>query len=227
MYRSALSTLQKHRALFDHRVARTFRDQALISARCDSFTGHFRPITQMRTKPSICPVPVRRRFSDIGRGTDLLADSLAFGDRRKIVLDAYYPTGFDVIGLLDNSTGGSSLSGEDEEERVKSDTLHMNGSIIAFPHSCFLWDVNEPKDVTVESLSLVVLHKPAVEFLFIGSNKPLPPRALNKIRTEFKPRGIIVEQLDLTNAMGTFNILNGEDRRVAVALMMDENMGRE
>eukprot|EP00566_Odontella_aurita_P022901 CAMPEP_0113550266 /NCGR_PEP_ID=MMETSP0015_2-20120614/13890_1 /TAXON_ID=2838 /ORGANISM="Odontella" /LENGTH=131 /DNA_ID=CAMNT_0000451061 /DNA_START=443 /DNA_END=838 /DNA_ORIENTATION=- /assembly_acc=CAM_ASM_000160 len=129
--------------------------------------------------------------------------------------------------MLDNSSRETSLAAEDEEERVKSDTLHMNGSIIAFPHSCFLWNVKEPKDVTAESLAMVVLCKPAVEFLFIGSNRPLPPRELNKIKREFKPRGIIVEQLDLTNAMGTFNILNGEDRRVAVALIMDPSMGKD
>ena len=32
-----------------------------------------------------------------------------------------------------------------------------------------------------------------------------------------------MEQMDVTNAMGTFNILNGEDRRVAVALVVNVN----
>jgi uncharacterized protein len=30
--------------------------------------------------------------------------------------------------------------------------------------------------------------------------------------------------MDLTNAMGTFNILNGEDRMVAVALILPSDM---
>uniref|UniRef100_A0A7R9WDE9 NADH dehydrogenase [ubiquinone] 1 alpha subcomplex assembly factor 3 n=1 Tax=Pseudictyota dubia TaxID=2749911 RepID=A0A7R9WDE9_9STRA len=223
MPRYALSSLQKHRILLDRWIPHILPSPKLISRRCDYFAP-FRAICPLGS--SLVPrIQTGRCFSGIRGGTDLLEDSLAFGDRRKIILDSYYPTGFDVIGMLEKPTAGASLAGEDEEDRVKSDTLHMNGSIIAFPHSCFLWKVSEPKDVTVDTLSLVVLHKPAVEFLFIGSNKPLPPRELNKIKKDFKPRGIIVEQLDLTNAMGTFNILNGEDRRVAVALIIDPNMG--
>jgi uncharacterized protein len=33
-------------------------------------------------------------------------------------------------------------------------------------------------------------------------------------------RHIVVEQMDIMNAMGTFNVLNGEDRRIAVALLV-------
>ena len=31
------------------------------------------------------------------------------------------------------------------------------------------------------------------------------------------------EQMDIMNAMGTFNILNGEDRRVSCMLVIDPN----
>ena len=112
---------------------------------------------------------------------------------------------------------------EDEEDDAseRPQILHMNGSILVFPHSCFLWKVSEPKDVTLESLAAVILHEPDIEFLFIGSDKPLPPRELNRIKREMRKRDMVVEQLDVTNAMGTFNILNGEDRRVAVALVLD------
>ena len=51
----------------------------------------------------------------------------------------------------------------------------------------------------------------------------MPPRELNRIKKEFR-RGehhVIVEQMDVMNAMGTFNILNGEDRRVACVLVLD------
>lgn len=164
----------------------------------------------------------RRCMSDIGRGTDLLADSLAFGEKRKVILDAYAPTGFDVLGTLERPTYSNiQQDPKENEQESQSNVVHMNGSIIAFPHACFLWNARGPKDVTLESLSAVMLHKPAIEFLFIGCSKTIPPRELNKIKRELKQKGIVVEQLDLTNAMGTFNILNGEDRRVAVALVMD------
>ena len=97
----------------------------------------------------------------------------------------------------------------------------MNGSIIAFPDACFLWNVTTPKEVTLESLALIRLYKPTVEYLFIGCETPLPPRELNKIKKELRKKDIVVEQMDIMNAMGTFNILNGEDRRVACVLVID------
>lgn len=142
----------------------------------------------------------RRALSQIPRGgADLLGpEALAVGENpdglRKIVLDSYMPTGFDVMGMLDHA---QEFDDDNDESLKKSPTLHMNGSMIAFPTSCFLWDVAGPKDVTLESLSLVLLREPSVEFLFIGCNHPLPPRELNKIRREMKERGIVVEQLDL------------------------------
>ena len=105
----------------------------------------------------------------------------------------------------------------------KPQNMLMNSSIIAFPNSCFLWNnITKPKDVTLESLSIVQILKPSIEYLFIGCDDPLPPRELNKIKKALKEKSnIVVEQMDVMNAMGTFNILNGEDRRVAVALVAD------
>jgi len=158
----------------------------------------------------------RKYLSSITRGQDLLADSLAFGARRKIILDSYSPTGFDVHGVL------PKVDNVDEQEtKDTNQILHMNGSIIAFPHSCYLWNVSKPKDVTLESLAITMLHNPSLEYLFIGSDIPLPPRELNRIRKELRNKNIVVEQLDISNSMGTFNILNGEDRRVAAALVID------
>uniref|UniRef100_A0A7S2SGE9 NADH dehydrogenase [ubiquinone] 1 alpha subcomplex assembly factor 3 n=1 Tax=Eucampia antarctica TaxID=49252 RepID=A0A7S2SGE9_9STRA len=159
-----------------------------------------------------------RDFSSISRGHDLLADSLRSGSRRKIILDGFAPTGFDVVNMLHYPKPKES----DDEKQEQLHMTHMNGSIIAFPNSCFLWNVSRPKDVTLESLSVVLLHSPEIEFLFIGSDTPLPPRELNRLKKKLALRNIVIEQLDVSNAMGTFNILNGEDRRVAVALILPE-----
>lgn len=69
---------------------------------------------------------------------------------------------------------------------------------------------------------MVMLSKPSVEFLFIGSDTPIPPREINRIKKDMKKRHIVVEQMDVMNAMGTFNVLNGEDRRIAVALLVND-----
>lgn len=189
-----------------------------------------------------------KKFSTITRGQDLLADSLNHGTKRKIILDSYYPgVGFDVIGMiehrdvtedspnpttLESKNAHTPIPGMEINQRDyrSSDggddqphTLLMNSSVIAFPNSCFLWNsVSKPKDVTLESLSIIRLLKPSIEFLFIGCDEPLPPRELNKIKKALKEKSdIVVEQMDVMNAMGTFNILNGEDRRIAVALVVD------
>ena len=74
----------------------------------------------------------------------------------------------------------------------------------------------------------VLLHKPTLEYLFIGHNhypgdkkSKIETTELDRIKQALLPQNIVVEKLDLANAMGTFNILNAEDRRVAVALIMD------
>jgi uncharacterized protein len=114
----------------------------------------------------------------------------------------------------------SNNKNEEEEEKEKVNTLLMNSSILAFPHVCYLWKPSSAKEVTLESLSMVSLCKPLVEFLFIGCDSPLPPRELNRIKTEMRKKQIVVEQMNVMNAMGTFNVLNGEDRRIAVAIVV-------
>ena len=168
---------------------------------------------------SSCTNQTKRYMSDeIRRGTDLLADSLAHGPHRKIILESYAPSGVDVKGLV--QVGDIP----DEGDRTGEDKIiHMNGSIVAFPNACFLWNVKHPDEVTLESLSVIQLYQPTVEYLFIGCDRPLPPRELAKIKKEFRKKDIVTEQMDIMNAMGTFNILNGEDRRVSCVLVIDPN----
>ena len=154
----------------------------------------------------------------IVRGTDLLEESLAHGPRRKIILESYAPSGVDVKGLIQvgDSPEDGDIVGEDK-------IIHMNGSIVAFPDACYLFNVTEPTEVTLETLSVVKLYQPTVEYLFIGSDRPIHPRELERINKDFRKRDIVVQHFDIMNAMGTFNILNGEDRRVACVLIIDPN----
>lgn len=176
-------------------------------------------LRHLRTTRNPC-ISTIRHLSSITRGQDLLEDSLSHGPRRKIILDSYGPSGFDVKGMI-------KVGDQPENDEAPGDDIiiHMNGSIVAFPHSCFLWNVKTPKDITLESLAVVKLYKPTVEYLFIGCDSPMPTMELNKIRKEFGmgENHVIVEQMDVMNAMGTFNILNGEDRRVACVLILSDD----
>ena len=133
----------------------------------------------------------------------MTADMMAGEDGKpKVTVEAYAPTGFDVrntVRCLD--------------ETEKSDGIvHMNGSILLFPYGCFLWKVETAEDVTVESLSPILLHRPKLDYLFIGCNRHggkggISQEVMKTIQNEMGKHGIAVEQLTLGNAIGTFNIL--------------------
>jgi uncharacterized protein len=72
--------------------------------------------------------------------------------------------------------------------------------------------VETAEDVTVESLAPVLLHRPKLDYLFIGCNKHggkggVSQEVIKTIQAEMAKHGIAVEQLTLGNAIGTFNIL--------------------
>jgi uncharacterized protein len=127
-------------------------------------------------------------------------------------LQAYAPTGFDVVNLVKKI---------DPDEQAQSGVLHMHGSIIAFPFGAFLWNINSPDEVTMESLAPVLLHRPKLEYLFIGCNERIDHRVIQRIQDAMP--GLVVEKMMVSNAMGTFNILNAEDRQVCAALVLDPN----
>ena len=163
-----------------------------------------------------------RLLSTISRGHDLLGEALAFGAKPKVILDAYGASGFDVLNILENVD-------KSRQDKASSGVVHMTGSILAFPHSCFLWknvdsiaSLHGPAGGAAEDhksnnlqlweacLAPVFLYRP--RYFFLGSNRPLEPGS--PIPDAMRERGIVFQQLDLANAMGTFNILNGEDRTV-------------
>mmetsp|Transcript_10808 Transcript_10808/g.16606 ORF Transcript_10808/g.16606 Transcript_10808/m.16606 type:complete len:177 (-) Transcript_10808:43-573(-) len=155
----------------------------------------------------------KRLFSDWGRGQDLLADSLEFGAKPKIILDGYSTSGFDVINLIEKVNP--------DEESDESGALHVTESMFAFPHSCFIWKMDSIHDITYESLAPAILHRPNLDYVFIGSENPMNPQKLEDLKRRIREKSdIVIEQMDIGNAMGTFNILNGEDRNVAVALIL-------
>jgi uncharacterized protein len=109
----------------------------------------------------------------------------------------------------------------DPNEYAESGVLHMHGSILAFPFGSFLWNISGPEDVSLESLAPVLLHRPKLEYLFIGCNEMIDRKEIARIQQAMP--GIVVEKVMLSNAMGTFNILNGEGRQVCAALVLDPN----
>eukprot|EP00544_Gedaniella_sp_CCMP2646_P005839 CAMPEP_0202491792 /NCGR_PEP_ID=MMETSP1361-20130828/8741_1 /ASSEMBLY_ACC=CAM_ASM_000849 /TAXON_ID=210615 /ORGANISM="Staurosira complex sp., Strain CCMP2646" /LENGTH=197 /DNA_ID=CAMNT_0049121901 /DNA_START=45 /DNA_END=638 /DNA_ORIENTATION=+ len=154
-----------------------------------------------------------RFFSEIPGGANLLQDD-TWERRPKIVLDAHASTGFDV---------SHTIQKVDQDLDAESGSVHMTSSILAFDRACFLWkSIHKAEDVTFESLSPVFVYRPKLKYLFIGCNTPIPNFGDIKSRLK-RDANIMAEQLTIHNAMGTFNILNGEDRPVAAALVLEQS----
>ena len=147
------------------------------------------------------------------RGYDITEESLYFSSGRpKVVLDGYGPTGFTVSNIVKNMGEHSNKDG----------SIFFFGSIMAFPNGCFLWNVETAKDITMESLTPILLHRPKIDLLLIGSNSRIPHKQLHQIIEDMRELySISVEQMEVFNAIGTFNFLNAEDREVAVVLLLD------
>jgi len=146
------------------------------------------------------------------RGYDLTYESLNFGNRPKCILQGYGPSGFDVFNVVKKIDPNEASDG----------TMHMHGSILAFPHGCFLWNVETARDVTLESLAPIFLHQPPIEMLFIGCDTgTIPSTELNRIRLALQDRNIVLEKRRVADCIGHFNILNAEDRTVATALVIN------
>lgn len=125
-----------------------------------------------------------------GRGHDLFSDSFVMSDRPKVLLEAIGPSGIDVSNLIKKI---------DPNEVAPHGALHMMGSILAFPNACFLWnDIEKTSDITIESLAPIILHRPKIEFLFLGTSEPIPQAQLMSLKKELKEQGnIVVEWLPL------------------------------
>ncbi len=98
-----------------------------------------------------------------------------------------------------------------------SGTRH-EGSVLLFPNRVIAWPICGFADLTLESLRPVIDAAAEVDLLLLGcgSSLQLVPSAL---RRALKDAGIVVEAMDTGGACRTYNVLLGEDRRIAAALI--------
>ncbi|CAM9223419.1 unnamed protein product [Discosporangium mesarthrocarpum] len=129
----------------------------------------------------------------LGKGYDILEDDPEA--RPKCVISGYDPWGFEV-GDVD-----------------------ARSSVVVFPNSFVLWKPRRVEDVTFESLKLITLVKPPIDLLLVGLGETMKQRLDAKVVKEIAACNIKVEFMSTPNACATFNVLNGEDRRVAAALL--------
>jgi uncharacterized protein len=92
-----------------------------------------------------------------------------------------------------------------------------HGSVLVFPDRTLPWGVDSAPAVTWESLAPVVEHGD-VQILLLGLGRVMSPMP-SALRKALRSVGIALEPMDTGAACRTFNVLVGEGRQVAAALI--------
>jgi uncharacterized protein len=97
--------------------------------------------------------------------------------------------------------------------------MSHRGSILALPSGICAWEVSESSQIDENSLA-ALFHEPegAVEHLLVGTGTTFVP-LVPALRKALRARGIVGEPMATGAAARTYNILLGEKRRVAAALI--------
>lgn len=96
--------------------------------------------------------------------------------------------------------------------------MSHRGSLLCLPDSIWAWDVTDPKQIDRHTLQRVFAAANSIDTLILGTGRELwvPPADLrNALRTVH----IVLDAMQTGPAIRTYNIMIGERRRVAAALI--------
>jgi uncharacterized protein len=96
--------------------------------------------------------------------------------------------------------------------------MSHRGSLLCLPNAIWAWPVTKPADINEESLSRVFEAANIVDTLIIGTGTDIwaPPKGL---REALRAVHIVLDPMQTGPAIRTYNIMVGERRRVAAALI--------
>jgi uncharacterized protein len=99
--------------------------------------------------------------------------------------------------------------------------MSHRGSILALPSGIWPWPPKSPAEIDEASLARVLAEKAEIDIFLIGCGRDpvLLPQAL---REHLREAGISFDVLPTRAAASTYNVLLGEGRRVAAALIAVE-----
>ena len=97
--------------------------------------------------------------------------------------------------------------------------VRHQGSILVLPGATISWDVTSASDLSLPSLQAVIdADKPPIELLIFGCG-PALTMVPTTLRDVLQVKGIGFEAMDTGAACRTYNVLAGEGRQVAAALI--------
>jgi uncharacterized protein len=96
--------------------------------------------------------------------------------------------------------------------------LSHKGSLLCLPDGMHRWDLTSVDQIALESFELVLAAAADIDVLLIGLGKDIAGFD-PAIRAALRERKVIVEAIATGGAVRTYNILLGEQRAVAAALI--------
>ena len=96
--------------------------------------------------------------------------------------------------------------------------MSHRGSLLCLPDAIWAWPVTRPEDIDKQSLERVFAAADSIDTLIIGSGTAvwLPPP---DIRQALREVSVVLDAMQTGPAIRTYNIMMGERRRVAAALI--------
>jgi uncharacterized protein len=96
--------------------------------------------------------------------------------------------------------------------------MSHRGSLLCLPDAIWVWPVSRPEDIDEASLARVFAAASAIDTLIIGTGAGawLPP---SDLRRALRAVSIVLDTMQTGPAIRTYNIMMGERRRVAAALI--------
>ena len=92
------------------------------------------------------------------------------------------------------------------------------GSVIVLPEATLAWVLEDPAELTIESLAPVCDLEAKIDIILFGSGRSLAPVDA-RLRAALRELGIVIEPMDTGAACRTYSVLAAEERRVAAALI--------
>lgn len=98
------------------------------------------------------------------------------------------------------------------------DSMSHRGSLLCLPDAIWAWPVTRPQDIDRASLARVFAGASGIDTLIVGTGTEtwLPP---NDLRDALRRLHVGIDAMQTGPAIRTYNIMIGERRRVAAALL--------
>ena len=96
--------------------------------------------------------------------------------------------------------------------------MSHRGSLLCLPDAIWAWPVTKPEEIDEASLARVFASANAIDTLIVGTGTAgwVPPKAL---REALRAVRVVLDPMQTGPAIRTYNIMMGERRRVAAALI--------